>query len=74
MRQLHAYVAHEFTWRLVEDGMSTGLTLKHTHGSWILSVLYHVFARKRCILCSALRQKSYLRPCLHGVGDPGLVG
>ena len=74
MRQLHAYVSHESTRRLVEDGMSTGLTLKHTHGSRILSVLYHVFARKRCILCTALRQKSYVRPCLHGVGDPGLVG
>ena len=33
---------------------------KYTHGSWILSVLYHVFARKRWILCSALRRKSCL--------------
>ena len=56
MRQLYAY-ANESTQRLVEDGMSTGLTNTHTAGGF--SVLYHVFARKQFILCSALRHKSY---------------
>ena len=37
--------------------ISTGLT-KHTARGF--SVLYHVFTRKQCILCSALRHKSYL--------------
>ena len=60
MRQPYRYAynannANESTRRLVEDGMSTGLTKTHT-----FSVLYHVFARKQCILCSALRHKSYL--------------
>jgi len=42
MRQLYLNVANEFTRRLVQDGMSTGLTNTLTaHG---LSVLYHVFA------------------------------
>ena len=42
MRQLYAYVANESTRRLVQDGMSTGLTNTLTaHG---FSVLYHVFA------------------------------
>ena len=46
-----AYVANEFTRRLVEDGMSTGLTNTHTtHG---VSDLYHLLARKQCILCPA---------------------
>ena len=50
--------ANESTRRLAEDGMSTGLTNTHTASGF--SVLYHVFARKQCILCSALRHKSYL--------------
>ena len=35
---------------------------KHTnlHMARGFSVLYHVFARKQCILCSSLRHKSYL--------------
>ena len=61
MRQLYAYDANdanESTRRLVKDGMSTGLTNKDTaHG---FSVLYQVFGRKQCSLCSALRHKSYL--------------
>ena len=41
------------TRRFVEDGMSMGLTNTHTaHG---FSDLYHMFARKQCILCPALR-------------------
>ena len=47
MRQLYAYVANESTRRLVEDGMSTGLT--NTHRACGFSVLYHVFARKQYI-------------------------
>ena len=58
MRKLYAYVANEFTRRLVEDRMSTGLT--NTRTALGFFVLYHVFARKRCILCSALRHKIYL--------------
>ena len=58
MRQLHAYVANESTRRLVEDGMSAELTNKHTACGF--SVLYHVFARKQRIACSALRHQSYL--------------
>ena len=58
MRQLYTYVADESTLRLVEDGMSTGLTNKKKAHEY--SVLYHVFARKQCNLCSALRHKSYL--------------
>ena len=44
MRQLHAYVAHESTRRLVEDGMSTGLRLKHTYSlkNVAFSVLHYV--------------------------------
>ena len=42
----------ESTQRLVEDGMSTGLTNAHTARGF--SVLYHLFARKQCILRSAL--------------------
>ena len=55
MRQLYAwyaYVANESTQRLVEDGMSTGLTNAHTARRF--SVLYHLFARKQCILRSVL--------------------
>ena len=58
MRQLYAYVANESTWRLVENGMSTGLT--NTHMAHGFSVLYHMFAHKQYILCSALCHKSYL--------------
>ena len=58
MRQLYVYVANESTRRLDTDGMSTGLT--NTHTTRELSVLYYVFAREHCILCSALRHKSYL--------------
>ena len=58
MRQLYTYVADESTLRLVEDGMSTGLTNKKKAREY--SVPYHVFARKQCNLCSALRHKSYL--------------
>ena len=39
-------------------GMSTGLTNPRTARGF--SVVYHLFARKQCILCSALRHKSYL--------------
>ena len=52
-----AYYANKYPpddWlRLVKDGMSTGLT--NTHTALGFSDLYHLFARKRCILCSALR-------------------
>ena len=58
MRQLYAFDANESTRRLAEDGVSTGLTNTHTASGF--SVLYHVFVRKQCILCSALRHKSYL--------------
>ena len=56
MRQLYAFDANESTRRLAEDGMGTELTNTHTASGF--SVLYHVFARKQCILCSALRHKS----------------
>ena len=58
MRQLYPYGANESTRQLVEEGMSTGLT--NTHTAYGFSVLYHVFALKQCIVCSALRHKSYL--------------
>ena len=59
MRQRYAYDANESTRRLVEGGMSTGLTNTPTARGF--SVLYHVFITlKQCILCSALRHKSYL--------------
>ena len=58
MRQLYAYVSIESTRQSVEDGMSTGLT--NTHTALGSSVLYNMFARKKCILCSALLHKSYL--------------
>ena len=52
MWQLYMYGANESTQQLVEEGISTGLTNMHTaHG---FSVLYHVFAQKQCIPCSAL--------------------
>ena len=63
MRQLYAYDANESTRRLPEDRMSMGLI--NTHMAWGFSVLYHVFARKQCILCSALRHKSYLTLSLY---------
>ena len=58
MRQPYAYDANDSTRRLVEDGMSTGLTNTHTARGF--SVLYHAFARKQCILGSALLHKGYL--------------
>ena len=58
MRQLYAHDANESTRRLVEDGMSSELTNTETARGF--SVRYHVFARKQCILGSALRHKSYL--------------
>ena len=58
MQKLYAYVARESTQRLVEDWMSTGLT--NMHAARGFSVLYHVFTQKQCILCFALRHKSYL--------------
>ena len=58
MRQLYGYDANESTRRLVEDGLNTGLTNTHTARGFCLH--YHVFARKQCILCSALRHKRYL--------------
>ena len=68
MRQLYAKDGNESTWRLVEDGMKTGLTNTHTARGF--SVLYHVFARKQCIL-SALRHKSYLTlPYVTSIQDP----
>ena len=56
--RLYVYDANESTRRLVEDGMSTGFTNTRTARGF--SVMYHVFARKQCIVCSALRHKSYL--------------
>ena len=47
MRQLYAYVANESTRRLLEDGMSKGLT--NTHRACGFCVLYHVFARKHAL-------------------------
>lgn len=39
------------------------------------SVLYHVFARKQCIFCSALRPKSYLTlPYVTLFGDSFCLG
>ena len=58
MRQLYAYDANESTRRLVEDRMSTGFTNMHTASGF--SIVYHVFARKQWVLCSALRHKSNL--------------
>ena len=56
--RVDAYDANESTRRMIEDGMSTGLTNTHTARGFC--VQYHVFARKQCIVCSALRHKSYL--------------
>ena len=58
-KAIYAYFGNESTRRLVEDLMTTGLT--NTYTARGLSVLYHVFARKQCILCSPLRHKNYLR-------------
>ena len=75
MRQLYAYDANEgneSTRRLVEDGKNTRLT--NTHTARGVSVLYHVFARKQCIL-SALRHKSYLTlPYVTSIQDPFCLG
>ena len=69
MRQRYACDANESTRRLVEGGMSTGLTNTHTARGF--SVLYHVFITlKQCILCSALRHKSYLTLlCITSIRD-----
>ena len=59
--QPYAYVANKYSWWLVEwtRRMNTGLTSTHTTRGF--SVLYyHVFPRKQCILCSALRRKCCL--------------
>ena len=48
---------------LVEDRMSTGLTNAHTACGF--SVLYHLFAQKQCLLCSALCHENCLK-LLHG--------
>ena len=53
MRQIYRVGWKWSTRRLVEGGMSTGLTNKHTARGF--SDLYHVFARKQCILCTSLR-------------------
>ena len=56
--QPYAYVANKSSRWLVEwtRRMNTGLTSTHTTRG--LSVLYyHLFPRKQCILCSALRRK-----------------
>ena len=55
MRQLYAHDANESTRRLVEDGMSPAFTNTRTARGF--SIVYHVFARKQYILCSALRHK-----------------
>ena len=55
MRQLYAHDANESNRRLVEDGMSPAFTNTRTARGF--SIVYHVFARKQCILCSALRHK-----------------
>ena len=36
------------------------MELTSTHMARGFSVLYHVFSQKQCILCPALRHKSYL--------------
>ena len=56
MRQLYAYDANESTRRLAEERMSTGFTNTRTARGF--SIVYHVFARKQWILCSALCHKS----------------
>ena len=58
MRQLYGYDTNESTRRLVEDGISPAFTNRRTTRGF--SVVYHVFSWKQCILCSALRHKSYL--------------
>ena len=59
--QPYTYVANKSSRWLVEGTrrMNTGLTSTHTTRG--LSVLYyHLFPRKQCILCSALRRKCCL--------------
>ena len=56
--QPYPYDANESTQRLVEDRMNTELS--STPKARGFSVLYHVFDRKQCILCSGLCHKSYL--------------
>ena len=59
MQMLFVHDANESTRRLVEDGMSTGLTNTHTARGF--SDLYDwSFARKQCTLCPALRHKCCL--------------
>ena len=53
MRQLYAYDDD------VEDWLKTGWA-RDSQTVRGFSVLYHLFARKQSILCSALRHKSYL--------------
>ena len=57
MRQLYAYDANEST--PVDDWLKTGWA-RDSQTVRGFSVLYHLFARKQSILCSALRHKSYL--------------
>ena len=62
MRQLSFMMQMISTLRLVEDGMSTGLTNTRTDRGF--SDLYYMFARKQCILCSALPHKCCLHYCV----------
>ena len=59
MQMLFAHDANESTRRLVEDGMSTGLTNTHTARGFSY-LCDRSFARKQCILCPALRHKCCL--------------
>ena len=56
MRKLSPLTQMNTTRRSAEEVISTRLT-ELAHRSWIL---YHVFALKQCILCSALRHKCCL--------------
>ena len=48
MRQIYAYPSDEIGWR------------KDEQGTRLVDSLYHVLARKKCILCSVwLRHKNY---------------
>ena len=47
--------------------MSTGLTNTHTARGF--SDLYHVFARKQCILCPTLRHGSLTLHCVTSIRD-----
>ena len=64
--------ANESTRRLVEDGMSKGLINTHTARGF--SVLYHLFARKQCLLCSSLRHKSYLHYLVTSLDSRFILG